>query len=127
MTTISILENIAKKKVNKKYDILLKLINKILKNINKNTIQDVIEFENIKREELLIDKNMDDYRNMEDEIYKVFNKSALKYNQKNNIHYYLLTVLKGMCNDLGLIFSTHYVTKRNGKKVETDTFYSIKL
>ena len=83
MTT---LEYIANKNINR-YNVLLKLLNKLLVNMKKPTITDPLEFVNIRRDELLIEENDNVFEEMKDEILLNFGKykANLKENLRDNI------------------------------------------
>lgn len=116
-----------KTKISEKYSILLKLLNKILVNINKAVITDVIQFKNIKRDELILEENEKIWDEMKDEIFKYFNKYSLKSGQKSHIKYYLLTILKSMCDELFFNFKSKSVKEKVGNKHLTYAVYNITL
>ncbi|AYV76509.1 MAG: hypothetical protein Terrestrivirus8_2 [Terrestrivirus sp.] len=113
-------------KLKQKYTTLLKLLNAILTNINKDPITDVLGFKNINRDDLVSDLNEKICESMMDEIMQHFNKSTLKYNQKSRIKSYLLSVIRTMCDELYLELECLTVTTKLAKGVtKTSIQYNI--
>ena len=125
MSLIDNIKNKAIEKVQQKYNILLKFINKLLENMNKNNIDIITDFKEISREELIIEDNNRIFNDMKEEIMTSFNKYKLKYTQEDTIKTYIITIIKLMCEELELRFTTIYKTKRINKKKITETYYSI--
>ena len=124
MTT---LEYIANKNLNR-YNVLLKLLNKLLVNMKKPTITDPVEFVNIRRDELLIDENDNVFEEMKDDILEHFGKykCSLKGNYKEMIKNFILSLIRSMCDLLWLKFNSKMVKRRTGKNTfENITLYSI--
>jgi hypothetical protein len=86
-------------KIDEKYIIALKLINIILKNADKKEITDLLEFKNINRQEIVTDKNLEQLNNMENELYKHFDKVKCGYYRKTDN--YVINFLRGMIKQLG--------------------------
>jgi len=113
--------------VKRKYDVLLKFLNKLLENMGKNAIDDPTKFQYIKRTELLTAENELVYDEMKDEIHKYFGKYNLKYAQKGTIKNYILTLLKNMCGELFLNFESKTVRSRTNKSMNSYVIYEITL
>ena len=126
MTIIDKIENIAGLEAKEKYNILLKFINKILTNLNENSIEDITLFKNIKKIDLEKDIIKQIFNDMKDEFEEKFEKFSYVLNniKKENS---LLVYLKYMCNSLKLELITSRVTKRVGKKTISYAMYSIEL
>ena len=117
-----------KKNINKKtgkYVILLKLLNKILTNLSKNNITDLTEFQNIDRDDIIKEENVNCYDELENEIFEYFDKAKCGWYRRNRTKNYLLTFLRVACENIGLKFS--YIQKNRAKNslVKTHIYYSI--
>jgi hypothetical protein len=82
-----------------KYVIALRFLNHILTNNNKPMIQDILDFKNITRQEILKQENLDKLNEMENEIYKHFDKMKCGYYRKSDN--YVINFLRGMIKQLG--------------------------
>ncbi|ARF09926.1 hypothetical protein Indivirus_5_49 [Indivirus ILV1] len=113
---------VVKNKVDKddnKYKVALKLINKILVNIGKDEINDLTDFKDIDREDIIKDVNKEALTGMEKELFPLFNKDKVGYYRKTNA--IVLNCLRGMMKEIG--FSLVKVQKGkmiqiNGKSYE---------
>lgn len=94
--------------------ILLKIINKILKNLNMNGINDLIEFKKINRDDILNEQNKKIANEMENEIFGPFNKTKCGYYRRDNKQY-ILNLLKGMIKEVG-----YALIKRNKDRKNKD-------
>ena len=91
-------------KTTEKYKLVLNIINKLLENLGKDTIDDLTQFNKIDREDIILEKNkkiLDDYQ---DEILKHFEKNEIGYYRKNKNKNYILTFLRHACDVIGLKF-----------------------
>lgn len=110
------------------YKILLKLINKILKNINKEEITDLLEFKNIDREFIIAQKDV--YEEMEEELYKYYDKIKCGWYSRKNIKNFILTFLRHAVSIIGYEFS--FIMKDTTDRVgdvnyrKKHIFYSVK-
>ena len=75
-----------------KYNLVLELVNKILVNIGKPEITDLTDFTKVDKSLLSEQSNIDILNDMEDEIYKYFEKSKCGYYRKTNS--YLINFLR---------------------------------
>lgn len=108
-----------------KYLVLLGLLNNILVNNNKSTIDIITDFKNIPRQEIIKPENKQMIEAMEDEIFKHYNKISCGWSRKNRVKHYILTLLKTMCSDINLEFQS---TKKNiSLKGHISTQYSYSI
>lgn len=124
-------ENNIKVKIEKdsdKYKIVLKLINKILKNMGKDEIDDITKFTDIDREDIIKEANIKALNDMDGELFKHFNKKNCGYYRKTDA--LVLNCLRGMMKEAGFKLAKKQkgVCKEiDGKKYErTHMIYSIK-
>jgi hypothetical protein len=83
---------------NEKHKIALKLINKILVNIGKTEIEDLCEFKDIDRDDIIRKENTDILVAMEEEIFKFYSKYKCGYTRKtDNL---VLNCLRGMMKEI---------------------------
>jgi len=106
-TSVRIKEPKLKKKLNKdteKYKVVLRYINKMLKEMDKEEVDDICMFKNIDRRELVkIDGNkvVDDSLN---DILGVFNKKDIDYYRRNKKKHYFFSLLKFIVKIIGYRF-----------------------
>jgi hypothetical protein len=81
-----------------KYILALQFLNHILTNNNKSQIQDILDFKNITRQEILKQENLDKLNEMENELYKHFDKYKTGYYRKSDN--YVINFLRGMIKQL---------------------------
>lgn len=116
-------------KTTDKYKILLKLLNAILINMNKPIITDIKDFKDIDRDDINKDINKHAFANMEDEIYKYYNKSASGWYQRKSIKYFVVSFLKYASGDIGANFNSKRkdinMTINNKRMRTTHMFYTI--
>lgn len=111
-----------------KYKVLLKFVNNILANIGKSKINNLNEFIDIDREDIIKDVNIKMLKNMEDEIFKYYNKHKCGYYRKSDT--YVLNCLRGMLKQMNIEISykqrekSEYINNVSFKR--THTLYSIK-
>lgn len=109
-----------------KYKIALNLVNGICVNIGKSQINELTDFKNIDRDDIIKDVNRRTLELMEKEIYKWYDKTKCGFYRKANNKRYIIRVIEVMCDDLGLemtyrkknvqknsIFKTHYLYSIN--------------
>ena len=118
---------IKKKDVDKttdKYKILLEFVNGILKNIGKEEINDLRDFKDIYREDILKEENKELLISMQKRLFKYYDKSQCGYYRKTKG--FTLNILKGMCKEVGLNMDRK--RKQTSKKCVVKEFllYSIK-
>lgn len=115
--------NINIDKTTDKYKILLKYVNGILKNMNKNEIDDLTDFKDIDRLYIIKDENIKLLNSLAPELFKYFNKDKCGFYRKTkNI---ALNVLRGMCKEIGLVLKKRQFTKSVKSKNITHISYSI--
>ena len=81
-----------------KYKVILKLVNKILINLDKKEITDLTGFIDIDREDIIKDENNKTLVEMEKEIFKFFDKRKTGYYRKSDT--LILNCLRGFLKDL---------------------------
>lgn len=86
-------------KENDKYKVILKLINKILVNLEKPEIDDITQFVNIDREDVIKEKNCQVMTEMEPELFPLFNKDKCGYYR--HTQYRILSILRCCLKDMG--------------------------
>ena len=97
-----------------KYKVALKFVNKVLTNIDKPTINDLTEFKNIDRNELLSEKITKILEEMEPEIWTHYNKR--KCGAYHNSDNRTLNVFRGMIreNNLKICIKKKDITDKSG-------------
>ena len=102
----------------------MKLLNKILENINRDQINNPVNFSLIDKKDFENDVNNKILLDMKSELESKFDKfnTILRY-AKNEHH--LLTYLKHMCTELGLRLVSTRSSKKNNEKMIYSTNYSI--
>lgn len=112
------------------HKILLELINKILYNIGKNNIDNITNFINIDRDDIIKSINKESLFTMSHELFQYFDKSKCKWERRNTTKNYTLTFLRSACNLLNYKLSYEKkditTTINNIKYRKTHYFYSIK-
>jgi hypothetical protein len=89
-----------------KYKVTLEFLNALFKVINRKTINDITEFKDVKRDDLLKEnckKVLDEYL---EKIIKQFGKTKIAYRNKNLIDIYILTVIKSLASECGYNFKS---------------------
>ena len=120
---MSSLEQIQERTTNK-YNVLLKLLNKILVRTNHPVITDIIQFHNIDIDDILKEGNDKLIEEMEPEIYKYYDKEDLN-GQKPQIKHNIIILIKLMCEDIDFQLKSKSVRQRDGEKVVTYSQYDI--
>ena len=82
-----------------KYIVCLKFINKILVNLTKPEIDDLVKFIDIDREDIIKDVNKKSLVDMEKELFKQFDKKKCGYYRKTDA--LVLNCLRGMMKEIG--------------------------
>jgi hypothetical protein len=111
-------------KTTQKYKLLLQYVNGILKNINKPLIDDIIEFKDIDRLDIIKPENIKLLDTLAPSLFNYFNKDKCGYYRKTkNLP---LNVLRGCCKELGLELVNRKVSKTETKATfGTHYLYSI--
>lgn len=124
MSTIERVLNMERDKATIKYNILLKLLNKILVNIGKNQITDVLDFKNINKKDIELDINNKILDEMKVDLTNYFGSfSIILKNIKKESR--MLVYLKHMCKHLNFKLKPSRVGKRNGNVSVALYFYSV--
>jgi len=93
------------------YKITLEFLNCILKVIDKPEITNIIEFKDIKRDDLLKPEFNQSLTNNINKIIDHFGKSKIRYNMKNKFDCYVLTVIKYLTSFCGYQFVSKHVNE----------------
>lgn len=105
--------------------ILLKIINKIFKVINKSPIKKLTEFKNINRN-ILVGEHVDNImEEMEDEFYKVFSKADCGFYRKKTLNNYLFCALKAAVKAIGYRLQPKKKDLKIKNKWTSTSIYSI--
>ncbi len=115
-------------KTSDKYKVALKLVNKILKNIGKDEIDDLTKFVDIDREDIIKEVNKKALDDMEKEIFALYDKKKCGYYRKTDA--LVLNCLRGMMKEAGFEFNYEQKDRHeeiNGKSFrKTFLLYAIK-
>jgi hypothetical protein len=101
-------------KNSEKYMVALKFVNGILENINKSKINDLTEFNNVDRNDIIIEKNIELLTKMEPEIWKHYSKVKCgAYHKSDNR---VLNILRGMIreNNLKINITRKDISEKTG-------------
>ena len=112
-------------KNNEKYKIALKFINKILESIKKDKIEDLEQFKNIDREDIISDICKQQLTDMEKELFKYFDRKKSSWYKKKFVKNYIITFLKYMCKSIGYKFEHKKKTIQINSINKTHTLYLI--
>lgn len=110
-------------KTSQKYKLLLELINGILKNLNKDQVNDLTDFKNINRLDIIRKDNVILLEEMTNKLFKEFDKSNVGYYRKGQN--WVLNCLRGMCKNIGLKLQKTQKAKSIKSRIVTQFFYSI--
>jgi hypothetical protein len=116
-----------------KYRVMLKLLNKILKHIQKDKFVEITKIEDFQKIDGrdLRNAEVDEMRKkMDREIVAFYDKKTIKYDQKTNRGFYTYCVIKYMAKDIGYelkrVDRKNLTKLKNGEKMHTTIlFYSI--
>lgn len=112
----------------KKYNVALKLVNKLLTNMGKDNIDALEDFKDIDRDQIDTLQNKDTIEAMENEIYKVFDKTKCGYYDKKRVSAYPMRLLRGVASQLDIEFSyrknEEYISLNNKRYHRTQLLYS---
>lgn len=103
-----------------KYIITLQFLNALLTVLNKDNIDDIIMFKDIKRDDLLkpeCNAVLEDYL---EKLTKQFGKIKLRYRRRNNTKNYIITIIKCLSSICGYTFKSY--NHQTVKKINTNEF-----
>lgn len=110
-------------KTTEKYKLLLEFVNRILVNLEKDEVDDLLKFKNINRLDIIKKdhiKILDEYLQS---IFDTFPKIKYNYNYKSpNV---ILNTIRAMCKDLDLTMHRKEKKKQKGNLIERIYEYSI--
>jgi hypothetical protein len=113
-----------------KYNLVLELVNKILVNIGESPINELDQFKNIQREKLLNESNLTIIEEMENDLFKYFDKKKSGYYRKTETKVnHVINFLRGLCKQINYkIYSIEksISIEKDGKKYYCSSmFFSI--
>lgn len=108
-----------------KYKIALKFINNLLKNIGKKEINDLTEFKNINREDIIRPINVTMLENMMDVILKYYGKNEIGWYRKEIVKNYILAFIRCICRELNFKFTVKKRNKQTNCHIKLQNLYSI--
>lgn len=117
----------AETKGDKMKRVMLEIINKLLIAMNRNTVNDICEFKNISREELMDDTCAKILIGNRNYIFaNGFSKHECQFYQKKvvNVHF---SMLKGMLKQTGYVLSSKNQKKMINNTQKTITTYNVQL
>jgi hypothetical protein len=120
ITNSKILEFLARK-----YMIALQLFNIILKNAQLPGIRDITQFQSIRRDFIIDEKNTAEFELLLPTIISQFGENECKSKQRKQIKHYITTVLKSMCKQLNLVLIKKYKNVQSNHIVKSYVLYSI--
>ena len=91
-------------KTTKKYEVMLKFINKILKNIGKKEVDDIFKFVDIDRQDIIKEDNKKCIEEMKIELYENFDDVPVLVIRKDTPSW-IINVIKGMCKSMNVEFT----------------------
>ncbi len=110
-------------KTTDKYKLLLKYVNGILKNINKDPIDNLTDFRDIDRLDIIKKENIELLDELAPTLFKHFSKEKCGYYRKTkNIS---LNCLRGMCKEIGLELKKRKFNRQVKSVFKTHMLYSI--
>ena len=108
-----------------KYKVCLRLINKILVNIGKEEVDDLIKFKDIDRLDIIKDINRVDLEKLGPELFKYFDKAKFAWYRRRTTKFYNLSFLRYMCDNLGYQLNYYEFKIPQNGKVVSKMLYSI--
>ena len=111
-------------KTTDKYKIALKLVNKILENLDKDPIDSLTDFKNIDRLDMIKEINNVSFDAISKELFEYFDKTKCGYYRKKDNR--VFNCIRGMCKELELNFLSKKKTIQKDTINKTHYFYSIK-
>lgn len=117
-------------KTSDKYKLLLKLLNKIIKNSKKlkkhqrKKIKNISDFMGMERADLIQECNVEFFEEMEDELFEHYDKKTTRWYRRKGIKNYILTFIRSACKEFGceLMAYKKSITLDNGKSTSTIYF-----
>ena len=110
-----------------KYKVTLNFLNGLLKNMNKEEINDITQFKNIKREDLLKESCNQILNEHINNIIQQFGKSKIRYNMRNKRNCYVLSVIKYLVSFCGYNFVSNNISDYVIKNTMTYDYKSVVL
>jgi hypothetical protein len=106
--------------------LILEFVNKLLTNMDKPQIKELVEFKNIYKNDLTIDINNELAKEYANKFIKYFKKNDIRYYEISRAKNYVLTLLKCIIKDK---YTLDYraKTKMKALHVTYDGIYSIVL
>jgi len=98
----------------KKYNVTLEFVNKLLINLNKTPINNLKNFKDIDRDDIISDINKNLVSDFEKHFFPLFDKNKFGWSRRNCTRNYILTFIRYACNEINLDFKS----KKKNKTVE---------
>ena len=111
-------------KTTKKYEKALNFINKVLKNIGKPEINDLLHFRNICKNEINSAQNIKMLKETIESFFPEFSKTKCSYYRQDSPAF-VLNFIRGMCKEIGLEFKLKQKCSSVNSHIKMDTYYSI--
>ena len=103
-----------------KYQVLLKFVNKILSNIGKEPIDNLTDFKEIERADIIKEENYESLVESKDEIFAHFNNKKCGWYRRSKTQTYILTFLRYALGEINLKLTYREQKKQtNGHVVST--------
>lgn len=108
-----------------KYEVCLDLVNSILRTIGYEEIEELTDFKNVKREDLIKPEVMELIEEKEKDIFPPFDKMQCRYYNRKKRKNYEIVLLKHMVRDLELNFESQIKAKSVGYVTTKYIVYNI--
>ena len=113
-----------------KYTVFLKLLNKILEEAGKPNIDDIYEFKDISRNDILKNDKVNELFGLEKELFgpKSFKKQGFYWYERKKKENYIFTFLRKACEDLGVelkFLNRKKISKKSNKVVYTNYYFIV--
>lgn len=105
----------------KKYNLILRYVNDILKNIQKDEVTELTQFKGVSREDLMDEKHEAIFEKYKKDIFTLYDKKKIGYYRRKEVQYYFLTFLRYALRDVG------YKLDYKEVKIQTNRVITIKI
>jgi len=108
-----------------KYQVTVEFLNDILKSMNRKTINNIKEFKDVPRDDLLTDECNQVVEKHIDKLIKVFGKTTLLVRNKDDVEHYIMTLIRKTLQVFDMKLTVSKKNIKNGDTYRTSTFYSV--